>query len=147
VTALRGVAAIATVLLLAEGSGAGGAAEPTVYRGSWIATASGPPLHGRWSAQPSGSRDEAIGSWTLLDQNDEVRMQGTWSARRSGRGWRGTWRARVAGGGELAGTWSAFPPFTGPSFEDMLRATADHQVSGTWRSRGGSHGGWWLKGE
>jgi hypothetical protein len=138
----------AAVLLLAAGTGARGAdapkISPKVYRGRWIATAGGPPLHGRWSAQPT-SGDEAIGSWTMLDQNDEVRMQGTWSARRSGRGWRGTWRARMAGGGELAGTWAAAGPITGPTFEDMLRTTAERTVNGTWRSRGGSHGGWWLQ--
>jgi hypothetical protein len=142
--AFRIIAAMAAVVSVATTAGARDAAAPTVYRGRWIATAGGPPLHGRWSAQATGSRDEAIGSWSLLDQNDEVRMQGTWSARRSGHGWRGTWRAQVAGGGGLAGTWAAAPPVTGPTFEDMLRATVDHQVSGTWRS-GASHGGWWLQ--
>jgi hypothetical protein len=136
-----GLAAVA--LLLATGAAAAGAGAPRIYRGRWIATAGGAPLHGRWSAQPT-TRDEAIGSWTLLDQNEEVRLQGTWSARRSGRGWRGTWRAQVAGGTALAGSWTAAPPMTGPTFEDMLRAAADHQVSGTWRS-GASHGGWWLQ--
>jgi hypothetical protein len=88
-----------------------------------------------------------IGSWTLLNDGGEVTMQGTWSAKRSGRDWRGTWRATVHPGGTLAGSWQAVPPddFRGKTFEELLRATDHLQISGSWRSRGGAAGAWWLK--
>ena len=133
----------AAALLIASGGRA--APEPShVFRGTWIATAGKATLGGRWSAQAT-SPDQVIGSWGMLDERGNIRMQGTWSARRTGRAWRGSWKATVSDGGGMAGTWAATPSGSG-SFEDMLRATHDHQIAGTWRA-GGSHGNWWLKGE
>ena len=142
---LLSAALVAAALLLAnQGRAAPEAAH--VFRGTWIATSGKAKLGGRWSAQAvAGSPDQVVGSWGMLDESGEIRMQGTWSARRSGHGWRGTWHADVAGGGAMSGTWAATPSSSG-TFEDMLRAAHDHQLAGTWRA-GASHGNWWLKGE
>lgn len=121
---------------------------PALY-GVWTATAGAAVLHGKWSAQAlPTSPNSLIGSWSLLSDGGEVTMQGTWSAKRSGRGWRGTWRAKVQpAGGTLTGTWQAVPPsaFQGKTFEDLLRATDQLQISGYWKSGGGAAGAWWLK--
>lgn len=136
-------ALLAAALLLANrGLAAPEAAH--LFGGTWIATAGKVPLHGRWSARAT-SPDQVIGSWAMLNGNGDIQTQGTWSARRSGHGWRGTWKAAVSGGGGMSGSWAAAPPGAG-SFEDMLRATRGRRIAGTWRS-GGSRGNWWLKGD
>ena len=136
------------VVLAATATTLGAAPHPAIY-GLWTATAGTTVFHGKWSAQAlPASPNSLIGSWALLNDSGATAMQGTWSARRSGRGWRGTWEAKAQpAGGTFSGTWQAVPPddFQGKTFEDLLRATANLQLSGTWSSRGGAAGGWWLK--
>jgi hypothetical protein len=138
----------ALVVLAATAAAFGAAPRPAMY-GLWTATAGPAVFHGKWSAQAlPESPNSVIGSWALLNDGGQVTMQGTWSARRSGRDWRGTWQAKVQpAGGTFAGTWRAVPPddFRGKTFEDLLRATDHLQISGTWKSRGPAAGAWWLK--
>ncbi|HEX3906083.1 MAG TPA: hypothetical protein VH853_24890 [Polyangia bacterium] len=125
------------------------AAPRPVVQAVWTASA-GPTIYrGDLSAQAlSASGNAVVGSWTLLDPAGEVTMHGTWSAKKSGSGWRGTWEAKVQPGGDtFAGTWQAVPPadFHGKTFEDLLLATGGQQISGYWKSKGGAAGAWWLK--
>ena len=142
----------ALVVLAATAAAFGAAPRPALY-GLWTATA-GPTasptvFHGKWSARALPSApNSVIGSWALQSDGGEVTMQGIWSAKRSGRGWRGTWQATVQpSGGTFRGTWQAVPPddFHGETFEELLRATDHLQISGSWKSRGGAAGAWWLK--
>src|SRR5271154_3100445 len=114
----------ALVALAATATASGAAPRPAMY-GLWTATAgataSATVFHGEWSAQAlTVSPDSVIGAWALLSDRGDVTMQGPWSARRRGRGWRGTWEATVRpSGGTFAGTWQAVPPstFHGTTFE------------------------------
>jgi len=141
VSALVVLAALATAAL-------GATQRPAMY-GLWTATAGAAVLHGKWSAQVLlTSPNSVIGSWALLSDGGEVTTQGTWSAKRVGGDWRGTWQAKVQpSGATFTGSWQAAPPsdFHGKTFEDLLRATDHLQISGYWKSRGGSAGAWWLK--
>jgi hypothetical protein len=122
---------------------------PAVMRGTWVATAGQRVLRGRWSAQVQpGAPNDAIGSWTLDGNNQQVLLQGTWAARKDPRRWSGTWSARVERSTTIhAGTWQADPAgLHGKTFADMLRQTAEHRVAGTWRA-GRARGGWWLANE
>jgi len=75
-----------------------------------------------------------------------VSGKGTWSARRSKRGFAGKWAARVATGGITTGSFEAsLPGFKGKTFTDLLAATAAAPIAGTWRM-GALRGNWWLKG-
>jgi len=116
--------------------------------GSWTATA-GPNqiFRGTWSAQVSiHNSNRAIGSWTLLNESDDVVMEGTWSAQKTGKGWQGTWTARTASGQSFAGNWTAdLATLNVESFAEMLKITATKEVAGSWRS-GRHQGNWWLKG-
>lgn len=125
----------------------GAASRPAIY-GVWTAAAGVAAFHGEWSAQAlPESPNSVIGSWTLLNDGAEVTMQGTWSAKRLGRDWRGTWQAKVRAGATLSGSWQAVLPddLHGKTFEELLRATDHLQISGSWKSRGGAAGAWWLK--
>jgi hypothetical protein len=120
------------------------AQEPhSALRGSWRAGVSGTvDFRGGWSALID-SPNAAHGGWTLLDLGNEVRMQGSWSARKSLQGWQGTWTARAGSGPPLSGTWEAdLQSFAGKRFEDMLRHTLEKQILGSWRS--GRYTGYWL---
>ena len=121
---------------------------PPVVRGNWAATA-GPTqtFRGRWSGQASPQdKNAALGSWTLLGDHNRILLEGTWSAQKGSQGWRGTWTARIANGRSFSGTWRAdLADLAGKTFEEMLNATLEKQVSGSWRS-GRSQGGWWLTG-
>ncbi len=136
------------VVMAATAAAFGAAPRPTMY-GLWTATAGAAVFHGKWSAQAlPTSPNSVVGSWALRSDGGETTMQGTWSARRSGPGWRGTWQAKVEpSGGTFSGTWQAVPPgdFHGRTFEDLLHATDHVQLSGYWKSRGGAAGAWWLK--
>jgi hypothetical protein len=112
-------------------------------QGSWYAgVREAVDFRGHWSAIVNSPK-AASGTWTLLDTGDQVRMQGTWSARKSLPGWQGTWTARVGKGRPLPGTWEAnLQSFAGKTFEDMLRHTLEKQVSGAWRS--GRYAGYWV---
>jgi hypothetical protein len=125
------------------------AAPRAVVQAVWIAQAGAAMFHGQVSAQAlASSANAVIGSWTLTNDDGVVTMRGTWSGKKSGRGWTGTWQAKVApGGGRFAGTWQATPPtgFHGKTFEDLFLAVGTVQMSGYWKSRGGAAGAWWLK--
>ncbi len=139
--------AVAATLLTATMAGAAG--PRPVVQAIWVAQGGTAMFHGNVSAQALATSGNAlVGSWTLADENWAIVMQGTWSGKKSGRGWAGTWQAKVApGGGTFAGTWQAVPPagFKGRTFEDLFRAIGDVQISGYWKTRGGSSGAWWLK--
>ena len=118
------------------------------WRGTWMATAG--PAHsfrGRWWASllPT-TPNAASGSWTLLSDTNQILLEGTWSARKSPRGWQGTWSARVGRGQTFSGTWmSDVTDLNDKTFEDMLTRAIEKQVSGSWQS-GRMQGGWWLQG-
>ena len=119
---------------------------PPVLRGSWIATAgSNRTFQGRWSAQVlPPSKNVALGSWTLLRENNQILLEGTWSARKLADGWQGTWTARIQGR-TVSGMWNAvMTDFNGKTFEDMLKRTAEKQIGGSWQS-GRAQGNWWLQ--
>jgi|ERR1700693_5523747 hypothetical protein len=112
----------------------------------WIATAgSNRTLQGRWSAQVlPPSKNVAIGSWTLLSENNQILLEGTWSARKLADGWQGNWTARIQGR-NVSGTWNAaIAAFNGKTFEDMLKRTVEKQIGGSWQS-GRAQGNWWLQ--
>jgi hypothetical protein len=139
--------AIATAILTAATTVV--AAPRPVVQAVWIAQAGAAMFHGNVSAQARASSGNAVvGSWTLINDDGAVTMRGTWSGKKSARGWTGTWQARVEpGSGTFAGTWQAVPPagFNGKTFEDLFRAIGSVQMSGYWKSRGGAAGAWWLK--
>ncbi len=120
---------------------------PAVLRGSWIAAA-GPNrvFRGRWSAQAlPATKNAAHGSWTLLNDRNQIVLEGTWAARKSARGWRGSWSARIQKGGSVSGAWEAeMADSNRKTFEDMLKGTAEKQIAGSWQS-GRAQGNWWLQ--
>lgn len=120
---------------------------PSQWQGSWIATAeSNQFLRGHWFARVlPNAKNAASGSWTLLNESNEVVLEGTWSARKSASVWRGTWSARVQKGRTFTGTWeAAIGDFNGKTFEDMLKRALEKQISGSWQS-GRAQGNWWLQ--
>jgi hypothetical protein len=121
---------------------------PPAVRGNWVATV-GPTqtFRGRWSGQVSPqNKNAAAGSWTLLGDHNQIVLEGTWSAQKNSQAWRGTWSARIVSGRSFSGTWTAdLSGFKGKTFEEMLSATLEKQVSGSWRS-GRYQGDWWLTG-
>jgi hypothetical protein len=120
---------------------------PSTLQGGWIATA-GPSrfLRGSWFARvPPDAKNTASGSWRLLNESNQLVLEGTWSARKSASGWRGTWSARIQKGRTFSGTWdAAMEDFNGKTFEDMLKRTAEKQIGGSWHS-GRAQGNWWLQ--
>ena len=139
--------ALAVAILTATTAAAAG--PRPVVQALWAAQAGTAVFHGNVSAQAlPGSGNALVGSWTLTGEDGAVAMQGTWSGKKSGHGWAGTWQASVQSGGAYAGTWQAVLPasFKGKTFEDLFRGIGDVQISGYWKTRGGSAGGaWWLK--
>jgi hypothetical protein len=119
-----------------------------VLLGSWTATA-GPNqiFRGTWSAQVSlHNPNRAFGSWTLLSGADDVLLEGTWSAQKTGKSWQGTWSARPMKGQLLSGTWTAdAASLNADSLAEMLKSTATKAATGSWRS-GHYQGNWSLKG-
>lgn len=136
---------VLTILLLTSCASAQEAPRPALG-GYWSATTGRKAsFRGRWWARAE-SPDAASGNWTLLDDANRIRLEGTWSARKSPRGWQGTWTAHADAGSALSGTWQAdLDGFSGKTFEDMLKHTLEKQVSGSWRS-GRYTGYWWLQG-
>jgi hypothetical protein len=120
-----------------------------VVQALWVAQAGTATFHGTLSAQAlPTSGNTVIGSWTLANDDGVVTMRGTWSGKKSARGWAGTWQAKdEPGGGRFAGAWQAVPPpeFHGKTFEDLFLAIGSVHMSGYWKSRGGAAGAWWLK--
>ena len=135
------IAAIALALCFP----AWGQQAPATLQGGFNASAGPVVYRGKWSAAFSpGTPNTVAGRWILLNERNDIVLQGTWSARRSGAGWKGTWRARVERGRAYAGTWTATEP--GPAsktFADMLQAATRGAVSGTWAA-GGFGGNWRL---
>jgi hypothetical protein len=119
----------------------------STLHGSWIAT-TGPSrfLRGRWFARVlPDDKNAASGSWALVNESNQVVLEGTWSARKSTSGWRGTWSARIQKSSSISGTWdAAMADFNGKTFEDMLKRTAEKQIGGSWQS-GRAQGNWWLQ--
>jgi hypothetical protein len=116
-----------------------------VWRGTWAASAGPRTFHGRWWAELlENTKNAASGSWTLLSDSNQILLQGTWSARKSARGWEGTWTARVKSGRPFSGTWSSDLK-EGSTFEDMFTQAIAKQVTGSWAS-GRMQGNWWLMG-
>jgi len=116
-------------------------------RGVWIASAGPQSFRGRWwAALVPGTHNAASGSWTLLSDTNQILLEGTWSARKSSRGWQGTWSARAGRGQTFSGTWTsdAMDP-SDKTFEDMLNRALEKQISGSWQ-KGRMQGGWWLQG-
>ncbi len=121
---------------------------PFAFHGRWTATA-GPSqaFRGTWTAQVlPDSPNVAEGSWTLLSETGEVRLQGTWSAEKVRSRWHGTWTARTSLGQSLSGTWNAdVAEPGGKTLQQMLQRTAEKEIAGSWRS-GRYQGYWWLEG-
>jgi len=128
---------------------------PAPLRGTWTASVGQTPsFQGTWTADiQANTPNAATGSWTLLNQANQIVAQGTWSAVKAARGWSGTWSARVlppggrvAGSGRIrSGSWRADVAPGGPStFADLLRSTLERQLTGAWRS-GGLQGRWTLR--
>ena len=116
--------------------------------GMWTANAgSGPVMRGTWLAQISqGSPNLARGSWSFLNDASEIVLTGTWSARKTGKGWDGSWTAQARNGRALSGSWSAaLADFKGKTLKEMLALTMQRQIGGAWQS-GGHQGNWWLQG-
>jgi hypothetical protein len=138
---------------------AGGQASPIVQRGTWTATV-GPStaqvMRGSWSAETtSATPNAARGSWTLLNANNEIALEGTWSAMKSSSGgWQGTWSARAVTrlpsgrstpGRVFSGTWQLTTEVNGKTLGEMFQRTLEAEVAGSWRSAGLT-GNWWLRG-
>jgi hypothetical protein len=104
-------------------------------------------LRGTWKAQvPPDRPNLAQGSWTLLDEADQVLLQGTWSAQKARSGWQGTWTARALNGRSFSGTWKADITALGTkTFKEMLERATENEITGWWRS-GSYQGNWRLKG-
>ena len=120
--------------------------EAKTWRGMWVATAGQRTFRGRWWASANGtSHNAAGGSWTLLSDSNQIVLEGTWSAKKSARGWQGTWSARANRGSPFSGTWTSnLPDLGAKTFQDILTATVQKQVAGSWR-KGRMQGNWWLQ--
>lgn len=121
---------------------------PPVFHGSFTATAgANQVLRGAWSGQALPQRpNEVRGSWAIINEGDQVVLEGTWSAQKSRAGWQGSWTAPTKQGASFSGTWKAdIAESSGKTFEEMLKMTAEKEVAGSWRS-GRLQGNWRLKG-
>jgi hypothetical protein len=141
------ISALLVVCLCSDSQAVSQESSP-VLGGIWTATAgSGQVLRGTWSGQTLPHSPNTVrGSWTLFNEASELLLQGTWSARKTNKGWQGSWTARTSIGGAFTGSWSAdLSDFKGETIEDMLKRTAEMQIAGYWRS-GRQQGNWWLDG-
>jgi hypothetical protein len=134
-------------VLLILGRGAASQDAAPVRYGTWTATAGSSVFRGSWSAETlRHSPNETQGSWTLVNDANDLVLQGTWSAKRTGPHWHGIWRAETAQGQSFRGVWDAdLPDAKGETFEGMLARTIEKEVAGFWQS-GKYQGNWWLKG-
>lgn len=139
------VCAFILAALLALSSGGLGQQPASVLQGAFTAWAGPGVFRGKWSAQiAERTPNAASGSWILLNERNDVVLQGTWSARKSAAGWEGTWHARVRRGRAYSGTWAASEPGPGKTFAEMLQSATRGSATGTWRSQG--YGGNWRLG-
>jgi hypothetical protein len=135
-----------------------GSQSPPTLRGTWSAAIdSKRMLRGTWSAEVlPASSNAAKGSWTLLNEVNQIVLEGTWSATKSERSWNGAWSARIVPAGRspaqspsgrvVSGTFRAdVDGSDAKSLAEMLQLTLKTQVAGAWRS-GASQGRWSLKG-
>jgi hypothetical protein len=117
-------------------------------QGIWTATSrAGAAFRGAWEANVAAATpNDALGSWTMTDEMGQVHLQGTWSARKTPRGWRGAWSARTSDGNLLSGSWEADDRTLrgAKTFGDLLKRTAQTPIAGVWRS-GHVRGDWWLQ--
>ena len=134
------------LVLLARSQDARRDHQANTWRGMWIATAGPRTFRGRWWASGNAeSHNAASGSWTLLNDSNQIVLEGTWSAKKSPQGWQGTWSARTDRGSPLSGTWTSnAPEINAKTFADLLTATANKQVAGSWQ-KGRMQGDWWLQ--
>jgi hypothetical protein len=73
-------------------------------------------------------------------------MKGTWSARKTVKGWHGTWSAEVAASPAAAGTWKAdLTTDSQATLQDFFDRLSGQEIAGTWRSSRAA-GSWLLKG-
>jgi hypothetical protein len=116
-----------------------------VLGGSWTTSlVAGQIFRGTWTGQKQ-NLNKARGSRTLLNEANEIILEGTWSAQKTGPGWQGSWISRARKGAPLSGNWHAdHATFRGKTIQEMLEGT-EGEVSGSWRTRG-HQGNWWLKG-
>jgi hypothetical protein len=121
---------------------------PSNLQGSWIATAAGGSLSigGRWSARVlPADKNAANGSWELVNERNQVVLEGSWSARKLISGWQGTWLARTQQNKTVSGRWeAAMAGFKDKTFQEMLQWTMEKQIAGSWQS-GRAQGNWWLQ--
>jgi hypothetical protein len=145
---VRALASAAAVALSAWRTGASARADDQApaLRGGWAARAGASVFKGRWTANaPQPASDDAQGTWTLLGPNDDVTLDGPWSARRNGKTWQGTWMARTRPGALFSGTWqTAVKGIPGKTFFDLLAHAKAGRIAGTWRM-GRLRGDWWLE--
>jgi hypothetical protein len=114
-----------------------------ILQGAFTASAGPAAFHGKWTARiPSRAPNTAAGSWILLNENNDIVLQGTWSAQKSGVGWKGMWNAHVLRGRAYSGSWTASESgASSKTFADMLQAAVKSGAAGTWAT--GGYGGDW----
>ena len=117
-----------------------------ILQGAFTASAGPATFHGKWTARISSrAPNTAAGSWILLNEHNDIVLQGTWRALKSSAGWKGTWNARVLRGRAYSGSWSASEPGPGSkTFADMLQAAVKSGAAGMWAT--GGYGGNWRLG-
>ncbi|MBI4166369.1 MAG: hypothetical protein HY508_11610 [Acidobacteria bacterium] len=121
----------------------------SMYSGTWTATVGESQiLHGRWIGQTiPDDPTSAHGSWTMTGPGGKTAMTGTWSARKTAKGWHGTWSAKAATGSAAAGTWNAaLASDPQATLQEFFQRLSNQTVDGTWRSRR-LEGSWRLKGK
>ncbi|HVU50426.1 MAG TPA: hypothetical protein VHL80_07050, partial [Polyangia bacterium] len=121
---------------------------PAKLEGTWEATnAARRVFRGFWTAEVApATPDVALGTWSMVDDRGTTVMAGTWSARRTPRGWRGAWSARIGGSKDIvSGTWEADDSTLkgARKLRDLLARSGQKQIAGVWRL-GHAHGNWWL---
>ena len=138
---------VVTLLLL--GSNPLAQAPASTLRGTWTASVgSAQALRGTWSANMRDA-NTAQGAFAVVNERNQIVLQGTWAATKSAQGWRGSWSARVAGdrppGETLTGTWQADGTPASRTLAELLQETLVKEVIGSWQSRGRA-GKWRLMG-
>jgi hypothetical protein len=136
-------------LSLVLGSGLLAQAPAPTLRGTWSASVgAAQAVGGTWSASLPEA-NVAKGAFTVLNERNQVVLQGTWAATKSAQGWRGSWSARLAGGRRpgqtFTGTWQAEGALAGRTLSDLLQGTLAQEVTGAWQARGRA-GKWRLMG-
>ncbi len=118
-----------------------------LWRGGVTVTAGGRPLAVAWfTAAPGDGPNVVAGTWSLVDPSGKEIASGTWSARKSEKGWTGAWRA-LRGKQEHTGSWTADPSLPpGAPLTALFDAALRSAVRGGWRI-GARFGEWALRSE